>query len=76
MLRPIFPLIRLFFAPMAMIAVACPALSATTTHIDLPVAKSYALACGGAGGAFAPVTSPRTPGLCLPNPLKALIEVL
>ncbi|WP_411723241.1 hypothetical protein [Loktanella salsilacus] len=47
---------------------ASPAAAATTTHINLPVAKSCALACGGAGGAFAPVTSPRAPGLCLPNP--------
>jgi hypothetical protein len=50
------------------IAGASAAFAATTTHIDLPVAKSYALVCGGAGGAFAPVTSPRVPGLCLPNP--------
>jgi hypothetical protein len=54
-----------------LIAGASAAFAATTTHIDLPVAKSYALACGGAGGAFAPVTSPRAPGLCLPNPCAA-----
>lgn len=53
---------------------ASPAAAATTTHIDLPVAKSYALACGGAGGAFAPVTSPRAPGLCLPNPCAAQLN--
>ena len=53
------------------IARASAAFAATTTHINLPVAKSYALASGGAGGAFAPVTSPRAPGLCLPNPCAA-----
>ena len=54
-----------------LIAGASAAFAAKTTHIDLPVAKSYALACGGAGGGFAPVTSPRAPGLCLPNPCAA-----
>ena len=57
-----------------LIAGASTAFAATTTHIDLPVAKSNALACGGAGGAFAPVTSPRAPGLCLPNPCAAQLS--
>ncbi|WP_386685079.1 hypothetical protein [Loktanella sp. R86503] len=57
-----------------LIAGAFPAFAATTTQIDLPVAKSYAQVCGGAGGSFAPVTSARVPGLCLPSPCAAQLS--